>query len=152
MAETALVSSCLLGLATRYDGTDNYCQAIIDYLKSNNLIAIPVCPEQLAGLPTPRKKCWFTAGDGDAVLNGNGKICDEAGQEVTETFYRAATETYKIATISNCKLAILKQRSPSCGSRQVHQNRQLIKWMGVAAAKLKAAGLTILAEDDLAEN
>ena len=83
-----LVSSCLLGLKTRYDGTDNYCQAVIDYIKTNHLTPIPVCPEQLAGLATPRPKCWFSRGDGMAVLTGEGKLINQDGEDVTKVLFR----------------------------------------------------------------
>jgi len=151
MAKTALVSSCLLGLPTRYDGTDNFAQNVVDYLEKHQLIPIPICPEQLAGLPTPRLKCWFSKGDGSDVLNGCGQICDEDHRDQTAAFSRAAEETCRIAAITGSKIAILKQRSPSCGTRYVHQNGELIEGTGVTAAKLKNAGLRLLAEDDLTE-
>lgn len=148
MTETAIVSSCLLGLPTRYDGTDNFCQAVADYLQQHKITPIPVCPEQLAGLPTPRLKCWFNRGDGNDVLLGCGSICDEKGKDETEAFFRAAVESCKIAELTGSKLAILKQRSPSCGNSQVYLNGQLNTGMGVTAAKLKQAGLTVLSEND----
>ncbi len=150
MAKTAFVSSCLLGLPTRYDGSDNFSQAVADYLLREGLMPIPVCPEQLAGLPTPRLKCWFRQGTGEDVLNGCGVICDEETQDVTAAFARAAEESVKIVRLTGCKLAILKQRSPSCGSRMIHQNGQLVEGMGVTAARLKQAGLQVLSEEDLA--
>jgi len=149
MAKTVLVSSCLLGLPTRYDGTDNYSQAVIDYLRQENLIPIPVCPEQLSGLPTPRPKCWFTKGDGEAILNHCGAICDESANNVTEAFYRAAEETCKIAEMTGSSLAILKQRSPSCGSQKIYLNEQITAGIGATAARLKRAGLKLLSEEDL---
>ncbi len=149
MAKTVLVSSCLLGLPTRYDGSDNYSPVVAEYLQRHKLIPIPVCPEQLAGLPTPRRKCWFICGDGNDVLNGCGSLCDEADNDMTEAFSRAAEETYKIAELTGCKLAILKQRSPSCGTSHIHRNGELRKGMGVAAAKLQKAGIRVLSEDDL---
>lgn len=149
MTETVLVSSCLLGLPTRYDGSDNFSQAVADYLQQHQLVPIPVCPEQLAGLSTPRPKCWFRCGNGNDVLNGCGTICDEAGNDLTEIFYRAAAESCKIAELTGSKLAILKQRSPSCGTSQIHQNGQLIGGMGVTAARLQKAGLRVLSENDL---
>ncbi len=148
MTETILVSSCLLGLPTRYDGADNHSRAVIDYLSQNNLMPIPVCPEQLAGLPTPRLKCWFSQGDGSAVLANRGRICDEENRNLTETFLRGAKESLKIAEMTNCKRAILKQRSPSCGCRNIYQNGQIIEGMGVTAALLLQKGLQLLSEDD----
>ncbi|SHI74485.1 Uncharacterized conserved protein YbbK, DUF523 family [Malonomonas rubra DSM 5091] len=150
MAETIFVSSCLLGLPTRYDGTDNICPEVIAYLQQNNLIPIPVCPEQLAGLPTPRLKCWFRQGTGKDVLDGCGIICDEEAKDVTGAFAAAAEDSLKIAELTGCKKAILKQRSPSCGSARVHQNGQLVTGMGVTAAKLVAAGIEVLSEEDFA--
>ena len=86
---------------------------------------------------------------GNDVLNGCGTICDETGNDMTATFSRAAEESVKISELTSCNLAILKQRSPSCGTSYVHQNGQLIKGMGVTAAKLQKAGIRVLGEDDL---
>ncbi len=146
---TALVSSCLLGLATRYDGSDNYNQAVIDYLKRQQLTPIPVCPEQLAGLPTPRPKCWFAAGSGETLLAGDGSLVNEYGEEVSAIFLKGAEESLKLAQLTDCRTAILKQRSPSCGSRTIHCNGELIEGLGVTAALLKETGLQVLSEEDL---
>lgn len=144
-----LVSSCLLGLKTRYDGTDNYSQPVVEYLMKNQLIPIPVCPEQLSGLSTPRPKCWFSHGDGEAVLSGNGELCNESGKDVTEVFLRGAEECLKIAVLTGCNLAILQQRSPSCGSQNIYLKDQLIKGVGVTTALLTRNGLKVFADDNL---
>ena len=149
MSKTVLVSSCLLGLATRYDGSDNRSAALADYLRKNRLIPIPICPEQLAGLPTPRPKCWFSAGSGVEVLQGCGQICSEAGDDLSERFRCGAEQSLKLARLTNCRLAILKQRSPSCGSRQVHRNGSLVAGMGVTAALLAQQGIALLSEEEL---
>ncbi len=149
MKTPVLVSSCLLGLATRYDGTDNDCPAVHSYLKRNQLQAIPVCPEQLAGLPTPRPKCWFTQGDGASLLKGQGGLCDEQGRNVSELFMHGAGQALKLAELSGCRHAILKQRSPSCGSKQMHRNGQLVEGLGVTAALLKSRGIELLSEEEL---
>jgi len=149
MARTVLVSSCLLGLATRYDGDDNYSRSLADYLQRNDLIPIPVCPEQLAGMPTPRPKCWYTTGTGAAILAGEGQICNELGVDVSQRLLRGAELTLDIARLTNCELAILKQRSPSCGSSMVHQNGKLVEGMGVAAALLAQHGVALLSEEEL---
>jgi len=149
---TILVSSCLLGLASRYDGSDNYSQAVADYLQRNSLTPIPVCPEQLAGLPTPRPKCWFTKGTGADILVGRGQIRNAQGGDVSNIFLRGAEQSLKLARLTNCQQAMLKQRSPSCGSRRVHQDGQLVPGMGVTAALLAQQGLTILSEEELPEN
>ncbi len=147
--QTILVSSCLLGLKTRYDGTDNYSQAVIDYIKENQLIPIPVCPEQLAGLSTPRPKCWFSRGDGVAVLSGEGLLRNEQGKDVTQIFLRGAEECLKIALLTNCKLAVLQQRSPSCGSQQIYLDDKLTYGVGVTTALLQKHGLKVLGDDNL---
>jgi len=149
MSTTVLVSSCLLGLATRYDGSDNRCAALIDYLQRQDLIPIPVCPEQLAGLPTPRPKCWFTAGTGVEVIAGEGKLGNEQGDDLSNSFRQGAEQSLKLALLTNCQLAILKQRSPSCGSREVHQNGRIVLGMGVTAALLAQHGIELLSEEEL---
>jgi len=144
-----LVSSCLLGLKTRYDGTDNYCQAVIDYIETNQLTPVPVCPEQLAGLSTPRPKCWFSCGDGLTALSGQGKLCDEEKRDVTDTFIHGAEECLKTATLTHCKQAILQQRSPSCGSNNIYLNEKLVEGVGVATALLRKNGLEVFSDDNL---
>lgn len=144
-----LVSSCLLGIKTRYDGTDNYCQAVADYIETNQLTPIPVCPEQLAGLSTPRPKCWFSHGDGKAALVGSGKLIDEKGKNVTDIFLHGAQECLKIAKLTQCKLAILQQWSPSCGSQKIYLNEELIEGVGVTTALLKRNGLKVFSNDNL---
>lgn len=144
-----LVSSCLLGLRTRYDGTDNFCQAVVDYIETNQFIPIPVCPEQLAGLPTPRPKCWFSRGDGVTVLTGNGKLRNGDGIDVTEVFLQGAQECLKVAKLAQCKLAILQQRSPSCGSQKIYLDENLIEGVGVTTALLVKNGLKVFSDDNL---
>ena len=146
---TVLVSSCLLGLKTRYDGTDNYCQAVFDYIESNRLTPIPVCPEQLAGLSTPRPKCWFTQGDGLTTLSGKGKLINEEGLDMTEAFLRGAQECLKIAQLTHCNIAILQQRSPSCGSHKIYVDEALVEGVGITTALLTEKGVQVFSNDSL---
>ncbi len=146
---SVLVSGCLLGLKTRYDATDNYSQTVIDFLKSNNLTPIPVCPEQLAGFTTPRPKCWFSCGNGKDAIAGQGKLISEEGKNVTEAFIMGAHETLKVARLTGCRHAILQQRSPSCGTLRIYLNQQLTEGMGVTAALLESEGLTLIGDDQL---
>lgn len=147
-----LVSSCLLGLKTRYDGTDNRCQDVIDFLRDNQLAPVPVCPEQLAGLPTPRPKCWFLRGDGDAVRASEGQLTDEQGQDITEKFLHGAREALKVAQLSGCTQAILQQRSPSCGTDKIYLNETLVAGMGVTTAILRKNGIIVFGHDNLPDN
>ena len=95
--ETILVSACLLGLPTRYDGKAKRSQEVLDYLQREQLTPIPVCPEQLAGMPTPRDKTFFQSGDGQTVLAGNGEAVAENGQSMNAIFCRGAKMTLEIA-------------------------------------------------------
>lgn len=108
-----LISSCLLGLCTRYDGK------IKDYpdtlKKLNGAILIPVCAEQLGGLSTPREAADLVNGDGNDVINANGSVVTKSGTNVTPEFIKGAEQVIKIAKMQNVTKAILKARSPSCG-------------------------------------
>ncbi len=147
-ARTALVSACLLGLKTRYDGDAAACQAVVDFLRDNQLTPIPVCPEQLAGLPTPRPKCWFRQGDGKAVLAGTGELVNEKGEDVSAAFIKGACETLKIARLTEAEFAILQQRSPSCGFGTIYLQQQQVAGNGVAAEMLQKE-LTVYSNDAL---
>lgn len=147
--KTVLISSCLLGLRTRYDGSDNLSQPLLDFIAEHNITPIPVCPEQLSGLPTPRNKCWFKCGDGKSALAQQGSLCDELDNDVTEQFIDGARQTLKIAQMTNCQLAILQQRSPSCGSKSIYLNQELTPGMGVTAALLEEHGIQIFSDDNL---
>jgi len=146
---TILVSACLLGVNCRYDSTSNLIPELSLYLKEHGLVPIPVCPEQLAGLPTPRPKVWFTRGDGAALLNSEAMLINEDGEDCSEIFLKGAQESLRIAQTCGCKAAILKQRSPSCGSLKVHRNGQLVEGMGVTCAVLQDSGIQVVGEDSL---
>ncbi len=147
--EPILVSSCLLGLPTRYDGRSKTKTVVLDYLRDNNLLPIPVCPEQLAGLSTPRPATCFTCGDGAAVLDGRGEVCNSLQQRMNEQFIAGAERTLQLARLCGCTKALLKERSPSCGVHQVYLEEQIIPGLGVTAACLRRQGITLLSEEDL---
>ncbi len=149
MPVKALVSCCLAGLKTRYDASDNYSKAVIDFLKKNNITPIPVCPEQLAGLSTPRPKCWFKRGDGRSVLKGDGTVQDEQGHDLTAKFIDGAEKTLQIARLCDCRLAILQQRSPSCGTKDIYLNQELTAGMGITAALLEEHGIQVYSDENL---
>ena len=120
-----LVSACLLGMNTRFDGSNNKNEKVLELAKKE--VLIPVCPEQLGGLPTPRE---FAEKVGDRVIT-------ESGKDVTKEFERGAQEVLKIAKMLGIKEAILKARSPSCGSD------------GVLASLLKRNGIKVISEEEL---
>lgn len=147
-----LVSACLLGLNTRYDGQTKQCVAVKNYLEQQQLLPIPICPEQLGGLSTPRSASSFKRGDGLAVINGAGDLCNESGQIVTANFLSGAQQSLQIAQLTGCTSAILKQRSPSCGVDFIYQGKQILAGQGVTTALLAQHGITIISEEDIAAN
>jgi uncharacterized protein YbbK (DUF523 family) len=147
--KSILVSACLLGLPTRYDGKAKRSQAAIDYLQRENLTPVPVCPEQLAGMSTPRDKTFFHAGDGHDVLRGEGSVISASSQSMNEVFCRGAQLTLQAARLSGCQRALLKDRSPSCGVHQIYRGEERVPGAGVTAALLIQAGLDVISEEDL---
>lgn len=135
-----IVSACLAGIECAYHGKDKSCKKVIDLVKRGD--AILVCPEQLGGLPTPR----------DAAEIRNGKVVTINGEDVTAQFEKGATEALKIAKMAGCKEAILKAKSPSCGSGKIYDgtfSKTLIDGDGVFAKKCKDHGMTVKTEDEL---
>jgi uncharacterized protein YbbK (DUF523 family) len=141
-----IVSACLVGLKTRYDGDDNLIEAIRELVARGE--AIPICPEQLGGLPTPRTPADLSGGDGGAVLDGAASVVDRNGIDVTEAFRRGAEESLSVARMTGATLAILKERSPSCGLRRVWIDGELADGRGVTAALLERHGVRIESEED----
>lgn len=140
-----LVSSCLAGINCRYDGKNNSNQKIVDLLKSGK--AIPVCPEILGGLNTPRDPSEITIDQ-----QGNKKVVSKKGKDVTAEFKLGAEKALKIARIVGAEKAILQQRSPSCGSKKIYDGSfsgTLIKGSGLTAELLKENGIEILTESNL---
>lgn len=137
-----LVSACLAGLNTRYDATD-CCD---DHLKS--LLAqgrvIPVCPEQLGGLPTPREPMEIVGGDGKALLEGKARaIGRSSGRDFTENLIRGAEEVLKIVTLLKPELVVFKDGSPSCGCSYIKSNNKRVSGVGVTTAALLKKGLKV---------
>ncbi|OCC14712.1 hypothetical protein DBT_1772 [Dissulfuribacter thermophilus] len=127
-----IVSACLLGLKTRYDGKTKAAPELVSGLA--NMHVIPICPEQLGGLPTPRPPASILYGNGIDVLNGKAKVISESGEDVTPYFLKGAKEALKLAKMFQVNCAILKSKSPSCGLSPV---------IGVTAALLLLNGIKI---------
>ncbi|MDP3297763.1 MAG: DUF523 domain-containing protein [Thermodesulfovibrionia bacterium] len=141
-----LVSACLAGLNTRYDGT-NCCKRYFKSLVAQGK-ALPVCPEQLGGLPTPREPVELVRGDGKSVLNGRAKaIGKKSGKNYTQNLLRGTDEVLKIAAMLKIKKAFLKDGSPSCGSSYIKVGNKKNKGKGVTAAALINAGIKVLSDD-----
>lgn len=137
-----LVSACLLGLNCRYSGDGQYNKELEELKEKNHLI--PVCPEQLGGLPTPRNPVELKL----------GKAFDKGGRDCTEQFYKGAEEVSKLAEYFECTAAILKANSPSCGYGQIYDGSfqgKLIQGNGIAAEMLAKRGVKIFSEKNLEE-
>lgn len=144
-----LVSACLLGVNCKYSGGNNSCERLAAYLERYNLI--PVCPEQLGGLSTPRAAAEIQNGNGKDVLEEKAEIRDCNGENVTGAFTRGAAETLKLAKLYDCKLAILKAKSPSCGYGKIYDGSFSGKQRdgnGVCAELLSDSGIIILNEEN----
>jgi len=110
-----LVSACLLGSACRYDGRSLDIEDQLPMVLRKEFCIAPVCPEQLGGLSTPRSPSEITVGDGNSVLQGSSRLADDSGKDVTRQFLQGAAEAVLLAGQCRCGVAILKERSPSCG-------------------------------------
>ena len=147
-----LVSACLLGLNTKYNGENNAHSLIQKYSSLGRFI--PVCPEQLGGLPTPREPVEIIGGTGQEVLLGRSYARGEHGEEVTSQFIRGANEVLKIVDMLTVTAAILKERSPSCGVSYIYDGsfkHQIILGQGVTSALLKQHNIPIYSEEGLTE-
>ena len=139
---SVLISSCLLGIECRYDGRHNLCEEILE--KAQGLQFIPVCPEQLGGLSTPREPSNIVKGDGRDVLAGSARVINALHEDVTDAFIKGAKETLRIARITGAKKAFLKNNSPSCGLSTTYCEKEIGYGFGVTAALLQSAGIEII--------
>lgn len=131
----SIVSACLAGFNCRYDGKNKSNKKIITLVKNGK--AIPICPEILAGLPTPRPPTEIK----------KGKVVDKNGNDYTDTYKKGAQEATRIAKLFNCQKALLlNEGSPSCGVTKVYDGNfrgKLIKGKGVFAKELQKQGIKI---------
>ena len=138
-----LVSACLLGEPCRYDGKSKPCERVIALKGTYNLI--PICPEVMGGLPTPRTPSEIC---GERVLMKDGR-------DVTENYNRGAQKALEIARENACTVAILKEKSPSCGSGLIHNGSfdgGLVEGNGITTQLLKQNGIRVLGESEITED
>lgn len=136
-----LVSACLLGHNCRHDGEIKAHEGV-QMLSKGNDVLFPFCPEVAAGLPTPRLR---------AECKG-GLVITEAWENVTEIFEDGAKKAVQLAHDNHCKVAILKERSPSCGCGQIYDGSfqgRLKEGTGVTARYLMNAGVFVMGESSL---
>ncbi len=137
-----IVSACLLGANCRYDGGTKYHPELLSKLEGECLI--PVCPEQLGGLGTPRPSAEIVEGSGPDVLEGRSRVVNHEGQDVTENYLRGAREVTSLARLLDVKCACLKELSPACGVKYIKRGDRRVPGMGVAAAALVGQGVKLV--------
>ncbi|MEJ9233290.1 DUF523 domain-containing protein [Peribacillus butanolivorans] len=147
-----LVSSCLAGLDVRYNGTNCLNDKISKLVEENK--AITICPELLGGFSTPREPAEIIGGNGEDVLDGNAKVVDKSGKDVTQLYIKGAYSTLEQAIELNATLVVLKENSPSCGSSTIYNGEftgKKIMGMGVTSALLKRNGLKVISAEQFAD-
>jgi len=146
--QSLLISACLLGLPCRYDGNTNSVAGLQEFAARCG--ATFICPESAGGLPTPRPPAEIIGGDGNDVLDGKASVQTIEGKDVTSEFMAGAEAALQLAQQAGATIAILKERSPSCGVQRVHDGQfgdGLKAGCGVTTDILRRHGLTVLNED-----
>jgi uncharacterized protein YbbK (DUF523 family) len=135
-----LISACLLGVNCRYDGTGKFIEQLHILKEKHHLI--PVCPEIFGGLETPRQPA-------EKIMD---KVITKTGEDVTNYYKKGANEVLRLAKFYNCKFAILKERSPSCGHGGIYDGTfsgTVIDGNGVTAELLIENGITVIGESQI---
>ncbi|WP_239391261.1 DUF523 domain-containing protein [Cloacibacillus sp. An23] len=135
-----LVSACLLGVKCRYDGGAKPDARVSALADEHELV--PVCPEKLGGLESPREP---------SEISG-GRVFGRDGRDLTEKFELGARRTLEAARRAGCRCAVLKERSPSCGSSSVYDGSfsgRVVPGAGLAAALLMADGVKVFSEETI---
>ena len=142
MKEALLISACLLGINCKYNGGNNALPPWKRKALEEKYRLVPVCPERDGGLSTPRLPSERL---GERVLN-------RAGEDVTEAFCRGAALALETAEREGCRIALLKERSPSCGSGKIYDGSfrsTVIVGDGITAELLKQNGIAVLGESEI---
>lgn len=139
MKEKILISACLLGQKVRYDGKSKEVKGLIELTKYYDLI--PMCPECSGGLKIPRVPSEIV----------NDKVLSKSGRDVTSNYNDGAYMASTICRLYHIKLAVLKERSPSCGTHFIHDGSftdKVIEGQGITARKLTSMGVKCINEDE----
>ncbi len=150
--EKILISACLAGDLVRYDGKQKRIQdkVFIKWLQQGRLVK--VCPEVSGGLSTPRPPAQIVGGKGLDVICGNAKVQSIDGEDVTKEFLIGAELALNVAQENNIHIAILKEKSPSCGVSQIYDGSFSgikIPGSGVTSALLRKNGIQVFSEHQL---
>ena len=145
-----LVSACLIGIKCAYYGKSRTNRDLLALFQRGELI--PVCPEQLGGLTTPRLEAEIYGGTGKNVIEKKAKVIEKDGTDVTQHFIRGAYEVLYIAKKIGIKEAILKARGPSCGCGRIYDGTfsgTLVDGDGVTTALLKMYGIQVKSTEEV---
>lgn len=137
-----LISACLLGVSCRYDGRSVPLPQETIAALTGKYELVPVCPEQLGGLPTPR----------ESAERRGGAVVTSSGHDVTAQYARGAQQALYLAETLGCKSALLKERSPSCGSGEIYDGTfsgTLTPGDGVTAELFKTHGIPVCGESKM---
>jgi uncharacterized protein YbbK (DUF523 family) len=150
--ERILVSSCLLGTPVRYNGTGKRSDHRLFARWRAEGRFVPVCPEVRGGLPVPRPPAEIHGGLGGDVLDGRARVLTRDGTDVTAHFLKGARHALDEARAHGVRMAILKERSPSCGVARIYDGAfdgTSVPGEGVTTALLERNGIAVFAEDDV---
>ena len=149
-----LVSACLLGEHVRHDGSHAFCDSSILHELRDQGRLIPFCPEVSASLPIPRSPAEIIVGDGRDVIEGVARVRTMGGQDLTAQFLRGAENALEAAKRQGARLAILKDRSPSCGVIRIHDGSfsgTTRPGKGVTTTLLEENGIRVFSEAQVRE-
>lgn len=147
-----VVSACLAGVACTHEAEAKTREWAVRLTAEGR--AVLVCPEVAGGLGVPRSGAEIQGGDGADVLEGRARVTDEGGRDVTDNYVRGARTAADAARAAGATLAILKARSPSCGSGRTYDGTftgTLRDGDGVTAALLRREGLSVLSDEEVGE-
>ncbi len=148
---TLICSACLLGEACRYDGAAKTHEKVLQEValwRADGGRVVPVCPEELGELGTPRPACELSGGDGAAFWQGTAEVVEKETRHSQSVAFGAGAKR-ALAKAVGAKKAILKARSPSCGCGKTWIDGKLQNGDGVFAARLRALGIPLTTEEDL---
>ncbi len=148
-----LVSACLLGEKVRYHGGhEKLSHPLLDLWQQEGRL-VSICPEVAGGFPVPREPSEILgSGGGAEALNQNAKVIKKSGEDVTSLFIKGAELALQLAKKHDIQIALLKEDSPSCGSKQIYSGNfdsQKIPGQGVTAALLKQNDIRVFSEDEI---
>ena len=136
MRMKVLVSACLLGENCKYSGGNNRNEKVLAWLEERGYEAVPVCPEQLGGLPTPRTPAEMV----------DGVVMTRDGKNVDAEFRRGAELALARGRKDGIWMAVLQPRSPSCGAKQIYDGTfsgKLIPGDGITTELLRRNGVEV---------